>query len=120
VFGASSDRSGRKRVLLALLTVTTVCYPFIRLALERRSLLLLAVSTRPRSTAPFNGQDVSVQAKTAFRFVDFGPSIPRVALVLSAEDTTRLETAPCDGVDRVHGTAEAALSANSLRVKKSA
>jgi polyisoprenoid-binding protein YceI len=44
------------------------------------------------ATATFNGQDVSVQAKTAFRFEDFGLSIPRVASVLSVEDTIRLET----------------------------
>jgi polyisoprenoid-binding protein YceI len=44
------------------------------------------------ATATFNGQEVSVQAKTAFRFADFGLSIPRVASVLSVEDTIRLET----------------------------
>jgi polyisoprenoid-binding protein YceI len=44
------------------------------------------------ATATFNGQDVSVQAKTAFRFADFGLSIPRVASVLSVEDNIRLET----------------------------
>ena len=42
--------------------------------------------------AASNGQDVSVQAKTAFRFADFGLSIPRVASVLSVEDTICLET----------------------------
>jgi MFS family permease len=120
VLGAPSDHFGRKRVLLASLTVATVGYLFACLALERRSLLLLAVSTRPLSTATFNGQGVSVQAKTAFRFADFGPSIPPVASVLSAEDAICLETDPCDGVAREHGTGEAALSAHSLRVKKSA
>jgi MFS family permease len=44
VLGALSDRFGRKRVLLASLTVTTICYVFICLALERQSLLLLAGS----------------------------------------------------------------------------
>jgi polyisoprenoid-binding protein YceI len=44
------------------------------------------------ATATFNGQEVSVQAKTSFRFADFGLSIPRVASVLSVEDTIRLET----------------------------
>jgi MFS family permease len=44
VLGAFSDRFGRKRVLLASLTATTVCYVFICLALERQSLLLLASS----------------------------------------------------------------------------
>jgi polyisoprenoid-binding protein YceI len=44
------------------------------------------------ATATFNGQDVSVQAKTAFRFADFGLSIPQVASVLSVEDNIRLET----------------------------
>ena len=44
------------------------------------------------ATATFNGQEVSVQAKTSFRFADFGLSIPRVASVLSVEDTIHLET----------------------------
>jgi polyisoprenoid-binding protein YceI len=44
------------------------------------------------ATATFNGQEVSVQAKTSFRFGDFGLTIPRVASVLSVEDTIRLET----------------------------
>jgi hypothetical protein len=46
------------------------------------------------ATATFNGQDVSVQARTAFRFADSGLSIPRVASVLSVEDNIRLETDP--------------------------
>jgi polyisoprenoid-binding protein YceI len=44
------------------------------------------------ATATFNGPDVTVQAKTGFRFADFGLSIPRVASVLSVEDNIRLET----------------------------
>jgi polyisoprenoid-binding protein YceI len=44
------------------------------------------------ATATFNGQDVSVRASTAFRFADFGLSIPRVASVLSVQDNIRLET----------------------------
>jgi polyisoprenoid-binding protein YceI len=44
------------------------------------------------ATATFAGQDVSVRAQTAFRFADFGLSIPRVASVLSVEDNIRLET----------------------------
>jgi polyisoprenoid-binding protein YceI len=44
------------------------------------------------ATATFNGQEVSVQAKTSFQFADFGLSIPRVASVLSVEETIRLET----------------------------
>ena len=44
------------------------------------------------ATATFSGQEVSVKAKTSFRFADFGLSIPRVASVLSVEDTIRLET----------------------------
>jgi polyisoprenoid-binding protein YceI len=44
------------------------------------------------ATATFNGQEISVQAKTSFRFADFGLSIPRVASVLSVEETIRLET----------------------------
>jgi polyisoprenoid-binding protein YceI len=45
-----------------------------------------------QATATFNGQEVSVQASTTFRFADFGLSIPRVASVLSVEDSIRLET----------------------------
>jgi polyisoprenoid-binding protein YceI len=44
------------------------------------------------ATATFNGQEISVQAKTSFRFADFSLSIPRVASVLSVEDSIRLET----------------------------
>ena len=44
------------------------------------------------ATATFNGQDVSVRARTAFRFTDFGLRVPRVAVVLSVEDNIRLET----------------------------
>jgi polyisoprenoid-binding protein YceI len=44
------------------------------------------------ATAAFNGPDVNVQAKTAFRFADFGLTIPRVSSVLSVEDNIRLET----------------------------
>jgi polyisoprenoid-binding protein YceI len=57
--------------------------------------LTIRGTTRPitwETTATFNGQEVSVQAKTSFRFADFGLSIPRVASVLSVEDTIRLET----------------------------
>lgn len=41
--------------------------------------------------ATFNGQDVSVRARTAFRFADFGLPIPRVTVVLSVGDHIRLE-----------------------------
>jgi hypothetical protein len=44
------------------------------------------------ATASFNGPYVSVQARTAFRFADFGLTIPRVSSVLSVEDNIRLET----------------------------
>jgi polyisoprenoid-binding protein YceI len=50
--------------------------------------------TRPlrwEAMATFNGSEVSVQAKTAFRFGDFDLSIPRVASVLSVDDNIRLE-----------------------------
>ena len=43
------------------------------------------------ATATIQGQDLGVQARTAFRFADFGLRIPRVASVLSVEDTIRLE-----------------------------
>ena len=43
------------------------------------------------ATATVNGQEVSIRARTAFRFADFGLRIPRVASVLSVEDTIRLE-----------------------------
>ena len=57
--------------------------------------LTIRDTTQPvtwEATATFNGQEVSVQAKTSFRFADFGLSIPRVASVLSVEDTIHLET----------------------------
>jgi polyisoprenoid-binding protein YceI len=44
------------------------------------------------ATASFAGPDVSVRARTAFRFEDFGLRVPRVSVVLSVEDTIRLET----------------------------
>jgi polyisoprenoid-binding protein YceI len=43
------------------------------------------------ATADFNGQDIRVQAKTAFRFEEFNLSIPRVASVLSVDDHIQLE-----------------------------
>jgi hypothetical protein len=49
-------------------------------------------SRHREATAAFNQQEISVQAKTSFRFVDFSLSIPRVASVLSVEDSIRLET----------------------------
>lgn len=42
-------------------------------------------------TATFQGPSVRVLARTAFRFGDFGLSIPRVSVVLSVEDHIRLE-----------------------------
>jgi polyisoprenoid-binding protein YceI len=44
-----------------------------------------------RGTATFEGRDVRVRASTAFRFGDFALRIPRVAVVLSVEDSIRLE-----------------------------
>ena len=43
------------------------------------------------ATATFNGDEVTIRAKTAFRFADFDLRIPRVASVLSVEDLIRLE-----------------------------
>jgi polyisoprenoid-binding protein YceI len=43
------------------------------------------------ATASFDGPRVSVRARTAFRFGDFGLRIPRVSVVLSVEDDIRLE-----------------------------
>ena len=43
------------------------------------------------ATATIQGQDLSVQARTAFRFADFALRVPRVSSVLSVEDTIRLE-----------------------------
>jgi polyisoprenoid-binding protein YceI len=43
------------------------------------------------ATATFEGSAVRVQARTAFRFGDFGLRIPRVSVVLSVEDDIRLE-----------------------------
>jgi polyisoprenoid-binding protein YceI len=64
-------------------------------AIELLGDLTIRDTTRPvtwEATATFNGSEVSVQAKTSFRFADFGLSIPRVASVLSVDDTIRLET----------------------------
>jgi polyisoprenoid-binding protein YceI len=43
------------------------------------------------ATASFEGAEVSVRARTSFRFEDFGLPVPRVSVVLSVEDTIRLE-----------------------------
>jgi len=43
------------------------------------------------ATASFDGPRVSVRARTAFRFGDFGLRIPRVSVVLSVEDDIKLE-----------------------------
>jgi polyisoprenoid-binding protein YceI len=42
-------------------------------------------------TASFDGPRVSVRARTAFRFADFGLRVPRVSVVLSVEDGIKLE-----------------------------
>ena len=39
-----------------------------------------------------NGQVLSVQARTVFRFADFGLRVPRVSVALSVEATICLET----------------------------
>lgn len=44
-----------------------------------------------QATATFNGAEVDVRARTAFRFADLGLQIPRVASVLSVDDNIRLE-----------------------------
>jgi polyisoprenoid-binding protein YceI len=43
------------------------------------------------ATASFDGPVVSVRARTAFRFADFGLRVPRVAVVLGVEDDIKLE-----------------------------
>jgi polyisoprenoid-binding protein YceI len=43
------------------------------------------------ATGSFEGSRVSVQARTAFRFGDFGLRVPRVSVVLSVEDDIKLE-----------------------------
>jgi polyisoprenoid-binding protein YceI len=43
------------------------------------------------ATASFDGQRVSLRARTAFRFGDFGLGVPRVSVVLSVEDDIKLE-----------------------------
>jgi polyisoprenoid-binding protein YceI len=43
------------------------------------------------ATATFEGARVSVRARTALRFGEFGLRIPRVSVVLSVEDDIRLE-----------------------------
>jgi len=50
--------------------------------------------TRPiawEAVASFDGQEVSLRARTAFRFGELGLRIPRVSVVLSVEDNIRLE-----------------------------
>jgi polyisoprenoid-binding protein YceI len=42
-------------------------------------------------TAAFDGPEVSVRARTAFRFAEFNLPVPRVSVVLSVEDRIRLE-----------------------------
>jgi len=44
-----------------------------------------------QSTATFDGPRVSVSARTAFHFADFGLRQPRVSVVLSVEDDIKLE-----------------------------
>jgi polyisoprenoid-binding protein YceI len=44
-----------------------------------------------QTTATFNGHELDVRARTAFRFADFGLPVPRVAVVLSVEDHIELE-----------------------------
>ena len=43
------------------------------------------------ATATFDGPKVTVRARTAFRFGDFGLRVPRVSVVLSVEDDIKLE-----------------------------
>jgi len=43
------------------------------------------------ATATFDGPTVSIQARTAFHFGDFGLRQPRVSVVLSVEDDIKLE-----------------------------
>jgi polyisoprenoid-binding protein YceI len=56
--------------------------------------LTIRETTRPttwQATATFDGPSVTVRAKTAFRFGDYGLRVPRVSVVLSVEDDIRLE-----------------------------
>ena len=43
------------------------------------------------ATASFEGPRVTVRARTAFRFGDFGLRVPRVSVVLSVDDDIKLE-----------------------------
>jgi polyisoprenoid-binding protein YceI len=43
------------------------------------------------ATASFDGPRVTVRARTAFRFGDFGLKVPRVSVVLGVEDDIKLE-----------------------------
>ena len=43
------------------------------------------------ATAAFDGPKVTIRARTAFRFGDFGLRVPRVSVVLSVEDDIKLE-----------------------------
>lgn len=54
IVGSLSDRFGRKPVLLVSLTITTVCYALIVLALSARSFALLAIASLLVGTAEAN------------------------------------------------------------------
>jgi MFS family permease len=54
ILGSLSDRFGRKPVLLVSLTVTTVCYALIVMALSVRSFPLLAIASLLAGTAEAN------------------------------------------------------------------
>ena len=62
--------------------------------LEITGNLTIREATRPltwEGTATFNGAEIGVRARTAFRFADFDLRVPRVSVVLSVDDRIGLE-----------------------------
>jgi polyisoprenoid-binding protein YceI len=62
--------------------------------LEIAGNLTIREATRPvawEGTATFNGDEIGVRARTAFRFAEFDLRVPRVSVVLSVDDRIGLE-----------------------------
>jgi polyisoprenoid-binding protein YceI len=62
--------------------------------LEIAGALTIREATRPvtwEGTATFNGTEIGIRARTAFRFAEFDLRVPRVSVVLSVDDRIGLE-----------------------------
>jgi polyisoprenoid-binding protein YceI len=111
VQGLTSDRSRRDgyvrgrlletqqypSVILAPTAVTGLAWPLPKSGSRTFQLvgdLTVHGTTHPTTwnvTANFNGDDITGTASTGFTFTEFGLTQPRVPVVLSVEDTIRLE-----------------------------